>query len=320
LPDTAIAEQRPQQPGGRRYFPQEEGAMGLKTKGVLTFLLISFGLAWGAIFVAQFVLGTSLVNPLVQLPMAFSPAIAAVIVRQWVTREGFRDTGLRPRVRTARLYYLLAWIGPVLVLAVTMGLAVALGLYRPDLSPLRQVIPGMELPEPAGLLLVLAGPVFLLPAFWGEEFGWRSYLQLRVSRSPLRATVITGIIWSVWHYPLVFTNYVGYSNPFLKIVTWTPLLITQAIILAWLFLRSGSVWVPCLAHAGNNLIIGTLSFPLLVEGGGLDPSTVELLELIPLVALCAWILLTGQLRPSRDAGALKPTAETFRRTHAARGQ
>jgi hypothetical protein len=44
---------------------------------------------------------------------------------------------------------------------------------------------------------------------------------------------------------------------------------------------SGSVWVPCLAHAGNDLIIGTLSFSLLVDGGGLDPSTVQLLELIP---------------------------------------
>src|SRR5262245_53471661 len=115
-------------------FPAEEETMGLKTKGVLTFLLISFGLAWGAIFVARFVLGMSLVNPLVQIPMAFSPAIAAVIVRQWVTREGFRDTGLGPRVRTAGLYYLLAWIGPVLVLAVTIGLAVAVGLYRPDFS------------------------------------------------------------------------------------------------------------------------------------------------------------------------------------------
>jgi membrane protease YdiL (CAAX protease family) len=154
--------------------------MGLTTRGVLTFLLISFGLAWGAVLVAHLVLDMSLVNPLVQLPIAFSPAIAAVIVRKWVTREGFRDAGLRPHVRTAGFYYLLAWIGPVLVLAVTIGLAVALGLYRPDFSPLRQVIPGMELPEPVGLL-VLAVPVLLLPAFWGEEFGWRSYLQLRVS-------------------------------------------------------------------------------------------------------------------------------------------
>jgi membrane protease YdiL (CAAX protease family) len=156
-----------------------------------------------------------------------------------------------------------------------------------------------------------------LPAFWGEEFGWRSYLQLRVGRSPIQAAVITGIIWSVWHYPLVFTDYTDYSNPFLGIVTWTLLIIAQAIILAWLFLRSGTVWVPCLAHAGNNLIIGMLAFPLLVEGGGLDPSTSDLLELIPLAALCAWILLGGQLRSARDARVRKPAAEALGRTHAA---
>jgi membrane protease YdiL (CAAX protease family) len=276
--------------------------MRLQTKGVLTFLLIAFGLAWGSVFVARFVLDLSLVNPLVQLPMAFSPAIAAMIVRRWVTREGFRDAGLRPRVRTAGLYYLLAWIGPMLVLAATIGLAVAFGLYRLDLAPLQQLIPGVELPEPAGLLLVLAAPIVLMPLFWGEEFGWRSYLQQRVGSRPFRATLITGIIWAVWHYPAVFTDYSDYSNPFLGIATWTLLLIAQAVILAWLFLRSGSVWVPCLAHAGNNLIIGTLSSPLLVEAGGLEALTVDLLELIPLGAICGWILLTRQLGPSTRAG------------------
>ncbi|WP_336211842.1 CPBP family intramembrane glutamic endopeptidase [Nonomuraea sp. LPB2021202275-12-8] len=275
--------------------------MGLTTKGVLTFLLISFGLAWGAVLVAHFVLDMSLVNPLVQLPMAFSPAIAAVIVRLWVTGEGFRDAGLRPRVRAAGVYYLLAWIGPVLVLAVTVGLAIVLGLYRLDFSPLRQLVPGMDLPVPAVLLLLLAAPVLLLPAFWGEEFGWRSYLQPRASRSLVQAALITGIIWSVWHYPLVFTDYVEYSDPFLGLATWTLLIVAQAIILAWLFLRSGSVWVPCLAHAGNNLIIGTFSFLFLAEGGGLDMPTIELLQLVPLSALCAWILLTGRLHPSREA-------------------
>lgn len=293
--------------------------MGLKTKGVLAFLLISFGLNWGAILVAHFVLDLSIGDPQVQIliaiPTAFSPAIAAVIVRRWVTREGFRDAGLKPRVRAAAFYYLLAWIGPVLVLAVTIGLAVAAGLYRPDLSSPQQVISGMEL-DLVGLLLVLVAPVVLLPAFWGEEFGWRSYLQLRVSRNPLRAAFITGIIWAGWHYPLVFTDYTDYSNPFLGIVMWTPLLVAQAIILAWLYLRSGTVWVPCLAHAGNNMIIGTLSTPLLVEGGGLDPYTVGLLELIPLATLCAWILLTGRLSPARDAGVHRPAAEAFRGTHA----
>lgn len=165
--------------------------MGLKAKGVLAFLLISFGIAWGSILLAHWVLDLSLVNPLVQLPMAFSPAIAALIVRGWVTREGFRDTGLRPRVKAARRYYFLAWAYPVLVLSTTIGLAILLGLYRLDLSPLRTLF-GVELPEPAALGLLLAIPVLAAPVFWGEEFGWRSYLQQRVSHHPVTAALVTG--------------------------------------------------------------------------------------------------------------------------------
>lgn len=238
--------------------------MGLKTKGILSFLLISFGLAWGAVFVAHSLLGRSMADPLTQLtlalPMAFSPAIAAVVVRRWVTREGFRDAGLAPRVRTAWFYYLLAWIGPVLVLAATVGLATVFGLSDPDLSQLPQLLPGVRQPWLAALPLLLV-PLVVMPVFWGEEFGWRSYLQQRVSRRPVRAALITGIVWSVWHYPLVFTDYADYSSPLLGIVTWTLTIVPQAIILAWLFLRSGSIWVVCLAHAGNNMIIGTLSPP-----------------------------------------------------------
>jgi membrane protease YdiL (CAAX protease family) len=282
--------------------------MGLKTKGVLTFLLISFVPAWGAIFVAYPVLGMSLADPLTQLtvalPMAFSPAIAAVVVRRWVTGEGFRDAGLAPRARAAGFYYLCAWIGPVLVLAATVGLATVLGLYEPDFSSLPQLIPGMR--QPMAVLPLLLVPVVMVPAFWGEEFGWRSYLQQRVSRRPVQAAVITGIIWSVWHYPLVFTDYGAYSSPLLGIVTWTLTIVPQAIILAWLFLRSGSVWVPCLAHAGNNMIFGTLSSALLVEEGGLDGSTVALLELIPLGAICAWILLSRRLAAPADPASPSP--------------
>jgi hypothetical protein len=76
--------------------------MRLNQKGVLTFLLMSFGLAWSAILVGHFMLALSMSNPLTQLPLAFSPAVAALVVRRWVTKEGFRDAGLGPRVRTPR--------------------------------------------------------------------------------------------------------------------------------------------------------------------------------------------------------------------------
>ena len=257
----------------------------MERRAVLIFLLIAFGLAWAGVFVAQLT-GASLENPLVQLPIAFAPAVAAVVVRRWVTKEGFRDAGLALRIREAKVYYLLALAGPVLIVAAVIALAAALGLYRPGATPL---------PGPLSLLGAVGVAAATAPIFFGEELGWRSYLQQRVSRRPLRAVLVTGIIWGLWHAPLVFTDYVAYANPVLGIATWTLQAVLLAIILAWLFVRSGTVWVPCVAHAGNNMIISAISGALLMDGAGLDPATVDLIGLAPLAAIAGWIVLSGQL-------------------------
>jgi membrane protease YdiL (CAAX protease family) len=266
---------------------------------VPVYLLLAFGLAWAGVLVAHLA-GASLANPLVQLPMAFAPAVAAVIVRRWVTREGFGDAALAPRFRQARRWYLLALLGPVLVLAVIVAMAAALGLV--ELGAARQLVPAGDVPQPLALLGWLAAPALAMPLFLGEELGWRSYLQQRVSDRPLRAALITGVMWAVWHYPLAFTDYVDYANPLAGVATWTLQSVLIAVILAWLFIRSRSVWVPCLAHAGNNLVIGTFSWALLVESG-IDPATVDLLGLVPLALICAWIVGTGRLNARANAVA-----------------
>jgi hypothetical protein len=92
--------------------------------------------------VARLVLRLSLVNPLAQLPFAMLPAVAAVVVRRWVTREGFRDAGLALRLRPAWPSYLAAWLGPLLLTAAAVGLAALLG-HRPDLTQLGAMAPGL---------------------------------------------------------------------------------------------------------------------------------------------------------------------------------
>src|SRR5215210_6379641 len=74
--------------------------MAMKTRGVLAYLFLAFGLARSTIFVARLLLGLSLENSLVQISIAFSPAIAAVIVRGWITKEGFGDAGLALHLRS----------------------------------------------------------------------------------------------------------------------------------------------------------------------------------------------------------------------------
>ena len=274
--------------------------MKMKTRGVLAYLLLAFGLAWSTIFVARLLLGLSLENSLVQIPIAFSPAIAAVIVRRWITREGFGDAGLALHLRSGWVYYLAAWLFPLIAVGMVIGLATVLGISRPDLSQLGTLFPGVQLPGWVGLLLLMGVPVLMMPLFWGEEFGWRGYLQVRLlSHSPLKAAIATGFIWAVWHYPLYFLGYAEYANPFIGLITATIFAILLAIILAWLRLRTRSVWSSSLAHAGTNMVLATLSTALLVGGAKIDWAVNDLLQSVPLAAICAWIILSGQLAADR---------------------
>ncbi|SRR6266851_2210722 len=74
-------------------------AMRTKTSGIVMYLLIIFAGAWLLEIIGWRVLhvsATDLAFQFVLLPAAFMPAIATIIVRKWVTHEGFTDAGLRP--------------------------------------------------------------------------------------------------------------------------------------------------------------------------------------------------------------------------------
>ncbi|GAB2953140.1 CPBP family intramembrane metalloprotease [Micromonospora polyrhachis] len=267
--------------------------MTSQKKGLLVFLAISFGGAWSYLLVARMVFDWSLVNALVQLPFAFAPAIAAVVVRRWVTREGFGDAGLALRLRRSWPYYLLAWFGPLLLVAATVGLAGVLGLWDGDLSALDDLVPG--LPGWVALLALMAGVLLLTPFYWGEEFGWTSYLRLRIFVDrPLLSVTVTGLVWAVWHYPLAFLGYIEFDNVPLGLLAWTVSFLCQEMILAWLRLRSDSIWVPSLAHAGNNMVLAMLTGMLLAGGGKIDEVGLILLAAVPMAAICIWLLVSGQ--------------------------
>jgi uncharacterized protein len=282
--------------------------LNTKTKGILAYLLITFGGAW-AVWILLWLVGvsptrTSLQFQLLNLPAECAPAIAAVIVRLWVTRERFTDAGLKLHVREKWPYYLFAWIMPLFVIGMIVALAAILGVGYADFSfqrALGLLSPGLTL-SPSIVAGVLLSPLLLAfvqtPILWGEEFGWRGYLQLRLlSQRPLLAAVTTGLIWGIWHYPATLLGYEQYSNILLGLLTFPILTILLSIIFGWLRLRTGSIWSASLAHATFNSIGG--AFTGLLFLGGADFALVGsngILAWIPLGAVCVWIVLTGQLQ------------------------
>ena len=276
-------------------------------RGIATYLVIAFGGAW-LCWAIPLGLGISVRSPLFQLavlPGGFAPAIAAVIVRKWITGEGFADAGLHLHLSKWR-YYAVALILPYVVVAAIIAEASWTGSGQPDLSllrALRALVPsGTRLPARLPVALRLGMPIqFMMtaviasPVLWGEEFGWRGYLQRRwFVQRPLHAAVATGIVWSVWHFPLLLRGYDYPESPLLGLFVFPVDAVFLSIIFGWLYHATGSIWAPSLAHAATNAIGVSLTMLLFLGGSKLlFVGYLGVLSWIPLGGLAAWIGLTG---------------------------
>jgi membrane protease YdiL (CAAX protease family) len=281
-------------------------------KGVIWFLVICFGLAWASweIAIASGISVLSWQFQLYALPGAFAPAIAAIVVRKWITREGFGDAGLG--LHAARWpIYLFAWLLPLAVVAVIVVEAVALGVARPDFTLMQAMATGdaghslTALRNP-GLWVVpqlMAMAILMTPVLWGEEFGWRGYLQARIfAGRPVLAALATGLIWGVWHYPVTLRGYDFPGHPIVGSLLLTACAVPLAYIFGWIRARSGSIWAPSLAHAATNSIGGLTILWLAGAKNLIMISYVGVLAIPPLLLVCSCLFRADRRSPFRRGG------------------
>ena len=206
--------------------------MGRKTlidrKGITAYLAITFVLTYaieGALILSGFRV-TDLPPVYGQLVIAavmWVPALATVLTVTLITREGFQITSLR--FGSWRPYLETALVIPA-IFTVIYGLTWLFGLAGPDwqLIRFRALMESAgadtsEMPPPALFLPILFLATLTVTPFingifgFGEELGWRGYLLPKLM--PLgkaRAYLLVGLIWGLWHAPVVLVgfNYPGY--------------------------------------------------------------------------------------------------------------
>jgi membrane protease YdiL (CAAX protease family) len=112
---------------------------------------------------------------------------------------------------------------------------------------------------PANLMLlttaqtVLLAPFLALVIAFGEEYGWRGYLQSELFKiGRIRGVLLLGIIWGLWHAPVILMgyNYPGY--PVAGVFLMTGYTVGLSIVLGYAVLKSGSVILASFLHALNN--------------------------------------------------------------------
>jgi membrane protease YdiL (CAAX protease family) len=99
----------------------------------------------------------------------------------------------------------------------------------------------------------------LWPNYFGEEYGWRVYLQDRLF--PLlggyKGVLLLGVIWGLWHVPLILIGSLYPGQPVLGMALMTFMTILLGIILSYAVLKTGSVWIAVFLH----LLVDTI-FPI----------------------------------------------------------
>jgi uncharacterized protein len=80
--------------------------------------------------------------------------------------------------------------------------------------------------------------------------------------------LISGVIWSVWHYPLLlFGDYNSGAPPWYSLACFTVMVIGISFVFAWMRLKSGSLWTATFLHASHNLFIQRVLTPLTTDTG-----------------------------------------------------
>lgn len=213
------------------------------SKSVWTFFLLVFILS-----IPLWLLGaiTGQLDLPINLPLgalqAINPLIAAsILIYREKGSEGLK--ALLKRAVDFRKIRRKGWYLPILFFWPIM-MVLAYGLMR---------LVGAPLPDDLQFPL-LALPVFLvlfLVAATGEEVGWSGYAtdRLQARRSALKASVIIGTVWAIWH---IVPFMQAHRSP--NWILWQCLgMIPFRMLIVWLYNNSGkSVFAATVFHAMSN--------------------------------------------------------------------
>jgi membrane protease YdiL (CAAX protease family) len=211
-----------------------------RTTGVALYFVLACALSWSLSVPLMLAWGTHVTPPPYALPMmgfgAFGPLLAAWIVgaRTHTLRDIFGHWRTNPAWIVVALFAPMAIHLPATVIEVMLGGRPAQWIYPP------------VKPEQVAALVVFS---------FGEEFGWRglAYPRLAARMGAVRAALIVGVVWAIWHLGMKFTPENGTPDP-LEFAIFIADLAVYSVVFAWVFERGNRSMAVALAfHAGGHL-------------------------------------------------------------------
>jgi uncharacterized protein len=193
-------------------------------------------------------------------------------------------------------YAIMSWYIPLLYAAIAYVIVLSSGLGGfPNHETMQQLVSRMGLrtsPAVSTVVYVLLvgsfGLIQSLARALGEEIGWRGFLvpELFKTTGFTSTALISGMVWSCWHYPiLIWGDYNAGTPTWYGLTCFTVMVVAISFVFAWMRLKSGSLWTGAMLHASHNLYVQGIFTPLTRNTGKTAWYIDEFGAALPLVAV-----------------------------------
>ncbi len=183
-------------------------------------------------------------------------------------------------------WFLVAWWLPPVIAFATLGVSLLLpGIeYSPQMQGMFERFAALLTPEqmqqlkermagtpPGTIWLVLVGGLIAgitinAVAGFGEELGWRGFLQREWAFLGFwRSSLLIGFVWGLWHAPLILQGHNYPQHPIVGVLMMTVLCILLAPIFGYVCVKARSVIAAAIIHGTFNATYGLAV--VLIRGG-----------------------------------------------------
>ena len=216
----------------------------------------------------------------------FIPTISVLIVEKIIHKEKFK-TDLLISFKINKWFFV-AWLLMPVIMFFTIGVNLIFPdiAYNPEMTGLidriKNVLPAEQIDQmqqslkalPINLVWLtllqgmIAGITINAIAAFGEELGWRGFLlNAFKAMSFHKASIIIGIIWGIWHAPLILMGHNYPQHPQVGVLMMVVLCVLWTPFYLYITIKSRSVIASAIMHGTMN---ATASISIITISGGND--------------------------------------------------
>lgn len=110
-----------------------------------------------------------------------------------------------------------------------------------------------------GLFLLPLSFLLSYPAFLGEEYGWRYFLQtaLQERLGKRKGVLVLGLLWGIWHLPLNLFYY-SPETSFYSVINQLIVCVCYSVFFGYVYMKTENIWAISMIHFINNSLVSVL--------------------------------------------------------------